>query len=92
MRFYRRLNGAPVLVERRQRQYQQALEMVDLWIAAEKALTTGKTYTIGTRSLTRVDLPEVREAINYWENEVMRLYKLLNGGGGRSWRVIPRDL
>lgn len=90
--FNKRPYRQSVLTEQRQKQYEIAVEMLDLWLAAEKALTTGKTYTIGTRSLTRVDLDEVAERINYWTNEIARLDNLLNGRRGRAWRIVPRDL
>lgn len=89
--FNKRPYRQSVLTEQRQKRYETAVEMLDLWLAAEKALTTGKTYTIGTRSLTRVDLTEVAERIDYWTNEIARLENALSGRG-RAWRIVPRDL
>lgn len=79
------------LTPMQERQLAEAKEMRAAWIEAEKALTTGKSYQIGTRSLNRVDLSEVRDAIDYWTNEIARIENLAVGRG-RAYRVIPRDL
>lgn len=79
------------LTPMQKRQLAEAKEMRAAWIEAEKALTTGKSYQIGTRSLSRVDLSEVRDAIDYWTNEIARIENLAVGRG-RAYRVIPRDL
>ncbi|MBS5890585.1 MAG: hypothetical protein KIB45_05845 [Negativicoccus succinicivorans] len=79
------------LTPMQERQLAEAKEMRAAWIEAEKALTTGKSYQIGTRSLSRVDLSEVRDAIDYWTNEIARIENLAVGRG-RAYRVIPRDL
>ena len=42
----------------------------DAWMETEDALTSGLTIDVGGRSLTRVDLPQVRNAINYWAGVV----------------------
>lgn len=68
---------------------EMAREMLQLWLDAERAVTTGKSYTIGTRSLTRANISEIAERIKYWRNE---LAKLESGRRGiRVVRVIPRD-
>lgn len=82
---------ARTLTPMQERQLAEAKEMRAAWIEAEKALTTGKSYQIGTRSLNRVDLSEVRDAIDYWTNEIARIENLAIGRG-RAYRVIPRDL
>ncbi len=79
------------LTPMQERQLAEAKEMRAAWIEAEKALTTGKSYQIGTRSLSRVDLSEVRDAIDYWTNEIARIENLAVGRG-RAYRIIPRDL
>ena len=69
---------------------EMAREMLQLWLDAERAVTTGKSYTIGTRSLTRANLSDIAERIKYWSNE---LAKLESGRRGiRVVRVVPRDL
>ena len=57
------------------------------WLAAESAVAKSQSYSIGNRSLSRVDAGEIREKIEYWNNWVTRL------GGGNSRRrsayVVP---
>lgn len=67
-----------------------AQEMLDLWVEAERAVTTGQSYKIGSRSLTRADVSEIAKRINFWRDEVDRLE---NGGGrgARVLRAVPRD-
>lgn len=40
---------------------------LDAWLAADLAIATGKSYTIGNRQLTRADVQEVRDQIGYWQ-------------------------
>ena len=45
-----------------------ASDMVDLYIAAEMAVLQGRSFAWGDgRSLTRVDLPEIRKGRQEWE-------------------------
>lgn len=63
------------------------------WLDAELACSTGQSYTIGTRSLTRANLPEIRKQIDYWEKRVRALELEAKGVRmRRSKRFIPRDL
>lgn len=70
---------------------QEARENLRLWLAAEKAVATGQSYKIGTRSLTRASLADIVARINFWKNEIERLE---NGRprGMRVMRAVPRDL
>jgi hypothetical protein len=43
---------------------------LDAWLAADLALATAKSYTIGNRQLTRADVGEIRDQIAYWQNQV----------------------
>lgn len=70
---------------------EQAREHLNSWLQAELAVSTGQRYRIGTRELTRADLSEIRERINYWSNEVARLERG-RARGARVLRVVPRDL
>ena len=70
----------------------EANEMLQLWIEAEKAVSTGQSYSIAGRSLTRVNMKEIREAQRYWESEIYRLQNNVNSRGARVLRVVPRDL
>lgn len=69
----------------------EARNMLNMWIEAEKAVATSQSYSIGSRSLTRANLAEIRKSIEYWRNEVAALEKG-NSNGRRVVRVIPRDL
>ena len=61
------------------------------WLECDLALSTGKSYKIGSRNLSRTDAAEVKERIQFWSNEVNRLE---NGRpkGIRAFRAVPRDL
>ena len=62
--------------------------------AAYLALLNGqvKSYTIGSRNLTKFDLPQLEETIAKLEKEIDGLTAQINGGGRRKAAgVIPRD-
>lgn len=62
--------------------------------AAYTALLEGrvKSYTIGTRNLTRLDLPALWEMITTLEKEVDELEEAIQGKKRRrAVGVIPRD-
>ena len=51
-----------------------------------------KSYAIGSRNLTKFDLPQLEETIRNLEKEIDGLNAQLNGGGRRkAVGVIPRD-
>ena len=57
---------------------QLALDQYEAWYNANLALAQNKSYTISNgqnskRELDRADADEVKEMLNYWENEVARL-------------------
>lgn len=61
---------------------------LDAWYQAEIAVSTGQSYTIGNRTLTRANIKDIKQQINYWENRV----KAMSGKKRRrSARIIPRD-
>lgn len=63
------------------------------WLEAELEVTTHQAYTIGSRSLTRANLGEIRRQIEYWANQIDKLDNIIkNGGRNRVYRVVPRDL
>lgn len=63
------------------------------WIEAELEVTTHQSYTIGSRSLTRANLTEIRNTIDYWTKEIERIDILLNSKGrNKTYRAVPRDL
>ena len=61
---------------------------------AYTALLTGqvKSYAIGSRNLTKFDLPQLEDTIRKLENEVDSLEAQLKGGKKRkAVAVVPRD-
>lgn len=64
------------------------------WLAAELAISTGQSYTIGTRSLTRANLKDVREAIQFWQRQVLHCQRAALGlrPASRVRRYVPTDL
>lgn len=68
---------------------EEARENLTMWLDAERAISTGQSYKIGTRSLSRADLSMVASRIAFWRNEID---KLENGQRGlRVVRAVPRD-
>lgn len=66
---------------------------LDAWLEAEMACATSQSYTIGSRSLTRANLAEIRETIRYWQGMVTKLENQeAHGGRNGVYRVVPRDL
>lgn len=66
---------------------------LNTWLAAEEAIATGQSYQIGTRVLTRADLKQVREQMEYWAAkltaaEAEEKYK----GRNRAYRAVMRDV
>ncbi len=64
----------------------QAQAKLDGWMAAEDAVMGGQSYSMGSRQLTRADLGQIRESIQYWESKVIRLSQ---GGGVRVTGATP---
>ena len=70
-----------------------AQKHLDAWLEAELACTTNQSYTIGSRTLTRADLAEIRNTIKYWAGMVTKLEAARKyGGRNRTMRIMPRDL
>lgn len=63
------------------------------WLAAEEAVATGQSYQIGTRMLTRADLKQIREQMEYWGRRLKEAEaEEVCGSRNRTFRVTPRDL
>lgn len=70
-----------------------AKKHLDAWLKAELTVTTGQSYTIGSRTLTRANLAEIRNSIDYWNGKVQKLESVQRKGGrNRIKRGVPRDL
>lgn len=69
-----------------------AKEHLDVWLEAEKTVAMGQSYTIGSRSLTRANLSEIRSSIEYWNKKVTELENASkNKGRNKQYRFVPRD-
>ncbi|MGL4566927.1 MAG: DUF6148 family protein [Fusobacteriaceae bacterium] len=68
-----------------------AKQNLEMWLAAERAVTTGQSYKIGSRELTRVSAKEIRESIRYWQGYISRL-ETGRKRGAMTMRIIPRDI
>lgn len=72
---------------------ERARTHLNAWLDAELSVTTGQSYSIGSRSLTRANLSEIRKQIDYWKNEVAKAEIVASGRKVRkSRRFMPRDL
>lgn len=49
------------------------------WLAADTAVASGQSYTIGGRQLSRAQAAEIRNNITFWDERVQKL----NRGGIR---------
>ena len=54
-----------------------AQQHLDDWLAADRAVSTGQSYSIGGRSLSRADAQEILSRITYWN----RVRDQLRGAG-----------
>ena len=74
-----------------------AQKHLDTWLEAELSISTGQSYTMagtnGSRTLTRANLTEVRNSIEYWNKKVEEA-KAASKGRARSriYRAVPRDV
>lgn len=63
------------------------------WLDAEEAVAAGQSYQIGTRMLTRADLKQIREQMEYWAGKLAEAEAEEKcGGRNRTYRFVPRDL
>ena len=58
---------------------QQAETQLAAYLAAETAVLSGQSYTIGGRSLTRANLADIRAGIESWNARVVQLGNRLQG-------------
>ncbi|MFA6575126.1 MAG: DUF6148 family protein [Nocardioides sp.] len=66
----------------------QAEAKLTLWMAAEDAVANrGQAYSIEGRSLSRANLAEIRDAIDYWDRKVNELTAVA-GRGRRVSRAV----
>lgn len=80
-------------MKRQRSQLEIARHHLNTWLEAELELTTHQSYKIGSRSLTKADLGQIRKQIEFWQNRVAQLENAeKRGGRNRVVRVVPRDL
>jgi hypothetical protein len=66
---------------------------LETWLAAEESVATGQSYQIGTRMLTRADLKEIREEMEYWGKKLAEVEAEEKAGGrNKMYRFTPRDV
>lgn len=67
-------------------------EKLKTWLAAEEAIATGQSYQIGTRMLTRANLKQVREQMEYWAGKLAEAEaEETRTGRNRIFRFVPLD-
>lgn len=66
---------------------EQCQRHLDMWLAAEEKVATGQSYTIGNRTLTRVNASEIAKNIELWAE---RLERVSGKTGPRFVQFIPR--
>ena len=69
-----------------------ALQHLSQWLAADLAVSTGQSYTIGDRTLTRVDAQTIADMIDYWRGIAASVDDDTGTVRRRSVRVTPIDL
>ncbi len=68
-------------------------QKLETWLAAEESIATGQSYQIGTRMLTRANLKEVREEMEYWAGKLAEVEAEEKHNGRNSvYRVVQRDV
>ena len=79
--------------ERLQKRIEYTEQALEEYYKAEIAIIGGaQSYSVGSRSLTRASLAEIRRAITDLENQLENLKSLLNGRGrNRMIKATPID-
>ena len=68
-------------------------QKLNTWLAAEEAVTTGQSYQIGSRMLTRADLKQIRNEMEYWAEKLAHAEaEEKTGGRNRAYRAVIRDV
>ena len=66
---------------------------LNTWLKAEEKVATGQEYQIGTRTLTRADLKEIRNEMEYWGGKLAEADAEEKARGrNRLYRFVPRDV
>jgi len=67
----------------------EAQAALTAWKSAVAGLATSQSYTIGQRTLTRVDLAEARKMVTFFASIVD---SFAGCSGNRARSAVPRDL
>lgn len=67
----------------------QAEQRLADYMAAEEKVLSGQAYSIAGRSLTRANIKEIREGIDYWNAKVATL-NAAAFGRGRARTMVPK--
>lgn len=68
-------------------------QKLNTWLAAEESVATGQSYQIGSRILTRADLKEIREEMEYWAGKLAEAEAEKKAGGrNRLYHFVARDV
>ena len=70
---------------------QEAKDNLQMWVNASAAVSTGQSYKIGRRELTRASLSEIKKMMDFWRSEVARI-ESGRKTGMKILRAIPRDI
>lgn len=72
---------------------QKKKERLDMYYAAEESVLGGaQSYSMGSRSLTRANLADIRTMIKTLENEIRELELKISGKKPRkAFGAVPRD-
>lgn len=67
-------------------------QKLNTWLAAEEAIATGQSYQMGTRMLTRANLKQVREEMEYWAGKLAEAEAAeQRGDRNRIFQFVPQD-
>ena len=68
-------------------------QKLNTWLAAEEAVATGQSYQIGSRMLTRADLKQIRNEMEYWAEKLAQAEaEEKTCGRNRANRAVIRDV
>lgn len=68
-------------------------KQLNIWLEAEKKVAAGQSYQIGTRMLTRANLKQIREEMEYWAGKLQEAEsESKTGGRNRMYHFVPRDM
>ena len=64
-------------------------QKLNTWLAAEESVATGQSYQIGTRMLTRADLKQIREEMEYWAQKLSEAEAEEKNGATACTTLLP---